>query len=283
MIYETLITPDELAPHLDDPDWVIVDCRFWLDDTEKGRRDYLEAHIPGALYAHVDEDLSAPVVPGETGRHPLPPVDDFSAKLGSWGIDSEVQVVVYDDKGGAIASRLWWMLKWMGHGAAAVLDGGWPAWLREELPTTNKVQATKKRTFDPDVRAELVVDADEILAHFGDPSYRLIDSRSPERYSGEEELIDTVGGHIPGAVSYPFQRNLDIDENFIVKEFLKGRFHVVLDGVPAVRTIFYCGSGVTAAQNILAVTHAGLGMPRLYAGSWSDWITDPERPIATGE
>ncbi len=283
MDYKTLISPADLHSHLNDPNWVIVDCRFWLDDTEKGRRDYLEAHIPGALYAHVDEDLSAPVVPGETGRHPLPPVDDFSAKLGSWGIDSEVQVVVYDDKGGAIASRLWWMLKWMGHGAAAVLDGGWPAWLREELPTTNKVQATKKRTFDPDVRAELVVDADEILAHFGDPSYRLIDSRSPERYSGEEELIDTVGGHIPGAVSYPFQRNLDIDENFIVKEFLKGRFHVVLDGVPAVRTIFYCGSGVTAAQNILAVTHAGLGMPRLYAGSWSDWITDPERPIATGE
>lgn len=283
MDYKTLISPADLHSHLNDPNWVIVDCRFWLDDTEKGRRDYQEAHIPGALYAHVDEDLAAPVVPGETGRHPLPDVEEFAELLGSWGIDADVQVVAYDDRGGAIAARLWWLLKWMGHGAVAVLDGGWPAWLREELPTTGEVPALEKRTFESEVRQELVVTADEILEHFGDPSYRLIDSRAPERFTGEEELIDLVGGHIPGAISYPFQRNLDIDENFIIKEFLKGRFHVVLDGVPAVRTIFYCGSGVTAAHNILAVTHAGLGMPRLYVGSWSEWITDPERPIATGE
>lgn len=283
MDYKTLISPADLNSNLNNPNWVIVDCRFWLDDTEKGRRDYQTDHIPGAIYAHLDEDLSAPVVPGESGRHPLPPVEEFAERLGSWGIDAEVQVVAYDDRGGAIASRLWWLLKWMGHGPVAVLDGGWPAWLRADLPTTNQVPISEKRAFEADVRPELVVTATEILEHFGDPAYRLIDSRAPERYSGAEEPIDAVGGHIPGAVSYPFQRNLDVDGNFIVKEFLKGRFHVVLDGVPAVRTIFYCGSGVTAAHNILAVTHAGLGMPRLYAGSWSEWITDPERPIATEE
>jgi thiosulfate/3-mercaptopyruvate sulfurtransferase len=283
MDYKTLISPADLHTHLDDPAWVIVDCRFWLDDTHKGRRDFENSHIPGAIYAHLDEDLSGPVVAGETGRHPLPPVDIFAERLGSWGIDNDVQVVVYDDRGGAIAARLWWMLKWMGHGAVAVLDGGWPAWLREDYPVTNEIFVPQIRKFEPNLRSELVVTAEKLLENFGDPSFRLIDSRDPERFTGEEELIDSVGGHIPGAISYPFQRNLDVDENFIPKEFLKGRFHVLLDGTPAVRTIFYCGSGVTAAQNILAVTHTGLGMPRLYAGSWSDWITDPQRPITTGE
>jgi thiosulfate/3-mercaptopyruvate sulfurtransferase len=283
MDYKTLISPADLHTHLDDPAWVIVDCRFWLDDTQKGRRDFQNSHIPRAIYAHLDEDLSGPVVAGETGRHPLPPVDIFAQRLGSWGIDKDVQVVVYDDRGGAVAARLWWMLKWMGHGAAAVLDGGWPAWLRADYPTTDELPAAQKREFEPNLRSELVVTAADLLAHFGDPSYRLIDSRAPERYTGEQEPIDAVGGHISGALSYPFQRNLDVEENFIPKEFLKGRFHVLLEGTPAVKTIFYCGSGVTAAQNILAVTHTGLGMPRLYAGSWSDWITDPERPITTGE
>jgi thiosulfate/3-mercaptopyruvate sulfurtransferase len=283
MDYKTLISPTDLFPHLDDPNWVIVDCRFWLDDTEKGRSDYKQAHIPGAIYAHVDEDLSGPVVPGETGRHPLPLVDEFVNRLGSWGINADVQVVAYDDRGGAIAARLWWLLQWLGHEAVAVLDGGLPAWLRAGFPTTDEVPLLEKREFVPHLRADLVVTAEDVLFHFGDPAYCLFDSRAPERYRGEEEPIDPVAGHIPGAISYPFPRNLDDEESFVPKESLKGRFHVLLDGVPAERAIFYCGSGVTASHNILAVTHAGLGMPRLYAGSWSHWITDPERPIATGE
>ena len=279
MSYETLISPADLLPHMDDPDWVIVDCRFWLDDTEKGRRDYHDSHIPGAVYAHVDEDLSGPVVPGVTGRHPLPSVDGFAAKLGSWGVSSGVQVVAYDDRGGAIAARLWWMLKWVGHDNVAVLDGGWPRWQREGHPANADGPSPTPRQFEPTPRHELVASAGDILKYFGDPAYKLIDSRAPERYRGEEEPIDPVAGHIPGATNYHFERNLDIEGNFALKEFLKGRFHVILGDTPAERAIFYCGSGVTAAQNILAVAHTGLGMPRLYAGSWSHWITDPERPI----
>jgi len=283
MRYETLITPEELLPHLDDSDCVIVDCRFWLDDTEKGPGDYKESHIPGAVYAHLDEDLSGPVVPGVTGRHPLPSVDDLAAKLASWGISNKTQVVVYDDRSGAIASRLWWLLKWLGHDAVAVLDGGWPRWVTEEHPKTADTPAPNEGKFDPKVRHEMVVSVGEILTHFGDSAYRLIDSRAPERFSGEEENIDPVAGHIPGAINYHFERNLDIEGNYALKEFLKGRFHVILDGTPIENSIFYCGSGVTAAHNILAFAHAGLGMPRLYAGSWSHWITDTERPITTGK
>ncbi|MBM3145730.1 MAG: sulfurtransferase [Chloroflexi bacterium] len=283
MHYETLIPPAELLQHLDDPDWVIADCRFWLDDAEKGRRDYRDAHIPGAVYAHVNDDLSGVVAPGVTGRHPLPPVDDLAAELGGWGIASGVQVVAYDDQGGAMAARLWWLLKWLGHDAAAVLDGGWVRWQREGCPVTADAPAPTARIFEPEPRRELVVSAEDILTRFGDPAYRLIDSRAPERYRGEVEPIDPVAGHIPGAVNYPYERNLDREGNFVSKEFLRGRFHVLLEDIPAERVTFYCGSGVTAAQNILAVVHAGLGMPRLYAGSWSHWITDPERPITTGE
>jgi len=246
MIYETLITPDELAPHLDD-------------------------------------HLSGPVVPGVTGRHPMPSVDVLTKTLGSWGITSDVQVVVYDDRSGGIAARLWWLLKWLGHDAVAVLDGGWPRWLNEECPTDAKVPTPQVGEFTPKVRHELVVSAGEILELFGDPAFMLIDSRAPERYSGEEEIIDPVAGHIPGASNYHFERNLDIEGSFALKEFLKGRFHVILGDTPPERTIFYCGSGVTATHNVLAVAHTGLGMPRLYAGSWSHWITDSERPIATGK
>jgi len=283
MSYETLISPTELAPHLDDPDWVIVDCRFWLDDTEKGRRDYKVSHIPGAIYAHVDEDLSGPVVPGVTGRHPLPPVGDFAETLGSWGITSDAQVVVYDDRGGAIAARLWWLLKWVGHDSTAVLDGGWPRWESEGHSTSEDPPAPTSKKFEPNLRHELVVSAGDILAHFGDPAYKLIDSRAPERFSGEEEPIDPIAGHIPGAINYHFERNLDIEGSFALKEFLKGRFHVILGETSPERAVFYCGSGVTAAHNILAVAHTGLGMPRLYVGSWSHWITDLERPIMTGD
>ncbi len=278
----TLISAADLLPHLDDSDWVILDCRFDLDDTEKGRREYNRAHLPGAIYAHLDDDLSGPVRPGETGRHPLPQVGSLVETFSAWGIDSDVQVVAYDDCGGAIAARLWWLLRWLGHEAVAVLDGGYSHWVAESHPVTAEVVTLQRREFQPRARPELLATAEDVLNHFGDLSYRLVDSRAPERYRGEEEPLDSVAGHIPGAISYHFANNLQTDETFKLKPILRGRFQTLLDHIPAEQTIVYCGSGVTGAHNVLAMAHAGMGMPKLYAGSWSHWITDPERPIVRG-
>lgn len=283
MEFTTLISVEGLAQFLDDPDWVVVDCRFWLDDTEKGRLNYRDAHIPGAVYAHLNEDLSGPVVPGETGRHPLPAVDDFVQKLGSWGIGSETQVVVYDDRGGMIAARLWWMLRWLGHETVALLDGGFPAWAETGNRITDVIPRPEPKTFVPNLQPQMLVTADDILRYFGDPGRILVDSRAPERYRGEEEPIDPVAGRIPGAINYPWPNNIDPHGHNQLKQVLRGRFETMFGDVPTERVTFYCGSGVTAAHNVLAVAHAELGMPRMYAGSWSEWITDSERPTATGE
>ncbi|RME07666.1 MAG: sulfurtransferase [Anaerolineae bacterium] len=279
MAYRTLITPQTLYLHHQDDDWVVVDCRFWLDDTGKGRRDYLRAHIPGAVYAHLDEDLSAPVEPGVTGRHPLPAVSELAERLGRWGIGPEVQVVAYDDRGGAIAARLWWLLRYLGHDDVAVLDGGWPAWVEAGYPVDDVIPSPAPRTFEPHPRPEMLATAEDVLARMGDPAFRLVDSRAPERYRGEQEPLDPVAGHIPGALNYHFERNLTPQGGFEDAAVLRARFQALLGDTPPERVIFYCGSGVTAAHNVLAVTHAGLGTPRLYAGSWSHWITDPERPV----
>lgn len=283
MKFSTLISIDGLAKFLNTPDWVIIDCRFWLEEPERGHLDYLKAHIPGAVYAHLDEDLSGPIVAGETGRHPLPDVDAFSQKLGFWGIGSETQVVVYDDRGGMIAARLWWMLRWLGHENVAMLDGGFPAWLVAGHPVQNEIPTPESAIFISDIQTEMIFTADDVLHHFGDPGYILVDSRAPERYLGLEEPIDAVAGRIPGAINYPFIRNIDSKGQTQLKQVLKGRFETLFGDVPAENVTFYCGSGVTAALNVLAVSHAGLGMPRIYAGSWSEWITDPDRPITTGE
>lgn len=283
MKFSTLISVEGLAQNLDQSDWVVVDCRFWLDDTEKGRLAYRDAHIPGAIYAHLDEDLAGPVVPGETGRHPLPTVDVLAQKLSAWGIGPETQVVVYDDRGGMIAVRLWWMLRWLGHEAVALLDGGLPAWIEAGNSITDVIPRPEPRTFLPQAQPEMLATADDILRDFGDPGRILVDSRSPERYRGEEEPIDAVAGRIPGAVNYPWVNNIDPHGNTQLKQVLRGRFESIFKDVPAERVTFYCGSGVTAAHNVLAVEHAGLGMSRMYVGSWSEWIADPERPIVTGE
>ncbi|RMG49113.1 MAG: sulfurtransferase [Acidobacteria bacterium] len=267
--------------HLADVDWAVVDCRFSLDDPERGRRDYQRAHIPGAVYAHLNEDLSGPVIPGRTGRHPLPEIDRFAGTLGRWGIDERVQVVAYDDSGGAVAARLWWMLRWLGHDAVAVLDGGWPAWQEEERPAQSGVETRAPRTFVPRPRPELIITSEDIEAALGRATYRLIDARAPERYRGEQEPIDPIAGHIPGAVSAPFAGNLDARGRFRSPEELRARFQAILGDLPPERAVLYCGSGVTAAHNLLAMAHAGLGEGRLYVGSWSEWITDPRRPIAT--
>ncbi len=283
MPYTALLTAAELADHLADPDWVVMDCRFSLGDAGRGRSDYLRSHIPGALYAHLNEDLSGPVIPGQTGRHPLPDVDALVRTFSRWGIGPGVQVVAYDDMGGAMAAaRLWWLLRWVGHDAVAVLDGGWPRWQQEGHETRSGIQTRAPRAFTPHPRPDLLMSASDVLAVLHHPEYRLIDSRSADRYRGENETIDPVAGHIPGAVSAPYLDNLGSDGLFQVSEDLRARFQALLGDRPADRAIFYCGSGVTAAHNLLAVAHAGLGDARLYAGSWSEWITDPDRPIRTG-
>ena len=283
MKFSTLISVDGLAQFLNDPNWVIVDCRFWLDNSEKGRLDYQDAHIPGAVYAHLDEDLAGPVLPGETGRHPLPTVDSFVQRLSAWGISSETQVVVYDDRGGMIAARLWWMLRWLGHESVALLDGGYPAWLEEGQPVTDEIISPETQQFIPKINPNILSTSDDILQHFGDPGHLLIDSRAPERFRGEQEPIDPVAGRIPGAINYFWGTNLDPKGYIQLKQVLRGRFESLFGDIPAEQVTFYCGSGVTAAHNALAVAHAGLGLSRVYAGSWSDWITDSERPTVTGD
>lgn len=282
MAFTTLIDPETLQAHLEDPDWVVVDCRFSLSDPAYGWQAYQKAHIPTAVYAHLDEDLSGPMVPGRSGRHPLPNPDQLAQKLGAWGIGSCTQVVAYDDAGGAFAARLWWLLGWLGHDAVAVLDGGWPRWIGEGRPIREGVEQRPPCAFTPRLQPERVVTADDVKQRLHDPAWRLLDARAPERYQGVQEPIDPVAGHIPGAVNAPFSENLTSAGTFLSPERLRQRFAALLGGVPPERTICYCGSGVTAAHNVLAMTHAGLPGARLYAGSWSEWITDPRRPVARG-
>lgn len=284
MPYQTLIDVPTLAQHLDDRNWAVVDCRFYLNDVALGRQRYLEGHIPGAVYADLDQDLAGPPEPGRTGRHPLPDVDVFAAKLSTWGIDSSTQVVAYDDAGGALAAaRLWWMLLQLGHSAAAVLDGGYPAWLRAGGATRSGNESRAPRQFTPRPRPDMALSVDDVLRVMRDPSYRLVDSRAPERYRGEQEPLYPVAGHIPGAVNAPYAENLDAEGRMLPTEVLRQRFSRLTRGVNPERLVFYCGSGVTAAHNVLAQAHAGLGLARLYVGSWSEWFQDPTRPVETGD
>lgn len=282
MSYTTLISVPELNLHLANDNWAIVDCRFSLADTERGRRDYLQAHIPKAVYAHLDEDLSGTVITGKTGRHPLPPVASFAETLANWGIASDSQVVAYDDAGGAIAARLWWMLNWVGHEGVALLDGGWQAWQSRGLPVAGGGEYRPRKRFEAHVRPGAVVDADLVERIRNDPRHVLLDARSVVRFRGEVEPIDPVAGHIPGAISAPYEGNLTPEGLFLPPETLRRRFENLANAVLSENIICYCGSGVTAAHNLLALAHAGLGRGRLYAGSWSEWITVPGRPVAKG-
>jgi thiosulfate/3-mercaptopyruvate sulfurtransferase len=280
--YTTLISPDQLVPHLRDPDWAVVDCRYRLADLGWGREAYAASHVAGAVFADIGEDLSGPVVRGKTGRHPLPDVSVFSVKASTWGIDGRVQVVGYDDTGGSMAARLWWLLRWLGHERVAVLDGGWQAWVGGGLPVDRGTESRAPRHFRADEQRELLADADLVERVRGDRAWRVLDARAVERYRGENETIDPVAGRIPGAVSVPYADNVGQDGRFLPVDELRQHYGEVLGGVPGGRAVCYCGSGVTAAHNLLALAHAGLGMGRLYAGSWSEWITDAGRPVARG-
>lgn len=282
MSYTTLVSTSVLADNIENPDWIVFDCRFTLTEPAAGKIKYNEGHIPGAIYAHLDDDLAAPVS-SSSGRHPLPDVDALADKLGKWGVDENKQVVVYDDTFGAMACRMWWLLRWLGHDNVALLDGVYPKWLKEKRAADinpPKLQASK---FTPQVRDELVVDAGFIQRHMAEDDSVLIDARPDIRFTGEIEPIDKVAGHIPGAINRPFDDNLDIGGDFMSLEELKEDYTELLKDKNPSQVIHMCGSGVTACHNILAMECLGFHNTRLYAGSWSHWIMDENRAVATGE
>jgi thiosulfate/3-mercaptopyruvate sulfurtransferase len=281
MTFETLVDAATVEAHLNDPTWVVVDCRFSLGDTERGRRDYLAAHVRGAHYAHLDDDLSGQVVPGGTGRHPLPDVQAFGQKIYGWGITHDTQVVVYDDMKGAIAVRLWWLLGWLGHDRVAVMDGGWPVWSADERPVSSGTEPAGQGAFEPQPRGGWIATPADVARAGSATSSVLIDARAVERFRGDVEPIDAIAGHIPGAVSMPWGGNVGEDGRMLSADRLRARFEAVV-GQGTEDVICYCGSGVTANHDILAMVHAGWPRPRLYPGSWSEWITDPQRETATG-
>ncbi len=279
MNYLTLISTSDLRTHLYNPNLIILDCRFDLNDPELGFSKYRENHIPGAIYANLNRDLSSPIISGKTGRHPLPEITALSDIFSKWGITANTQVIAYDDRGGAIAARLWWLLKWLGHQKVAVLDGGFPKWKAENLPTDNSIVTPKTKQFSPQPNEDLITSIKEVEKFITDQAICLVDSRTPERYSGKEEPIDPIAGHIPGAINLPFIDNLNEDGIFKSQKELSERFSEIAEHFPSNEITFYCGSGVTASHNILAMYHAGYNMPKLFPGSWSEWITNPDRPI----
>ena len=280
MAYQTIISAGDLNKNLTNPTWVILDSRFYLGETERAAREYFEGHIPGAIYVDLDRDLSSEVIPGKTGRHPLPDSQIFADRLSTWGIDNEVQVVVYDNEGGGLAGRLWWLLRWLGHNNVAVLDGDWNAWNNGNYPVETGEVKKDAKVFAVVEHPEYLVDLNYVDEIRLDPDYLLLDARSAERYWGLKETVDSKAGHIPGAVTAPYSENLDKNGFFLAHSQLKERFQNLLDGIPAENVVVYCGSGVTAVHNIIAMVIAGYSMPKLYPGSWSEWSLDPDRPIA---
>ena len=279
-MYSSLITPKIANEYLDDSNWRFLDCRFVLTEPEQKQAEFALSHLPGATYAHVNRDLAVPHIPGKTGRHPLPEKERLIKLFSTWGIDDSVQVVVYDDAGGAYAVRLWWMLRWLGHDAVAVMDGGWPRWVQEGRQVTAALTVSEPKIFKASPRNNWLVTAEDIKADLHNYEVRILDARNSDRFQGINETLDPVAGHIPGAVSAPFVENLDEDGNWKSKSVLRLMYEKLLSGSPAEQAVSYCGSGITACHNILAMYHAGLGDSRLYCGSWSDWIADPKRPIA---
>lgn len=281
MNFTTLIDVAALAAHLDDADWVVCDCRHDLANYHAGRTAYAQAHIPGARFLHLDEDLSGPKT-GINGRHPLPHPVTFTLRLAALGIDNRKQVVAYDDAGGVFAARLWWMLRWVGHVSVAVLDGGFAAWRKAAQPVSSELPAIKAATYNPNPNPRLMVDTRTVAVAAGGPALRLIDARSADRFRGENETLDPVAGHIPGAINRFFKHNLRDDGCFKPAVELRQEFAALLGSLPPNSVVHQCGSGVTACHNLLAMEAAGLNGSRLYPGSWSEWVSDPTRPVARG-
>jgi thiosulfate/3-mercaptopyruvate sulfurtransferase len=280
-MYTTLISTDDLSAHLDDA-WTIIDCRFDLQHDDWGRDQYLRSHIPGAVYAHLSDDMSAPKT-GANGRHPWPSTPAMSATFSRLGVANRMQAVVYDQDVGMYASRLWWMLRYMGHDLVAVLDGGWAKWIREGRPTRSGHETRAATHFEGHPRPELIVDVDHVASAVSDPETLLVDARAPERFEGRSESLDRVAGHIPGAINRFFKQNVATGGTLLAPDQLRTSLSQTLGAHAPDRSIMYCGSGVTACHNLLALEHAGLPGAKLYPGSWSEWCADPKRPVATGK
>ncbi len=274
-----LVTTQELADHLDDPQWVVFDVRHDLVDVGKGRRAHAEGHIPGAHFMHLDEDLSGRK-DGTNGRHPLPDMREFARKLAERGVGNDTQVVAYDDASGCFAVRLWWMLRALGHERVAILDGGIPRWRKEGRPIETVVPPLRHGHFTARPQLDASVDVHFIARTRDDPSVKLIDARSPERFAGKNETLDPVAGHVPGAVNRFWQENLRDDGRFKPAHELRQEYGELLGEQGPIQVVHMCGSGVTACHNLFAMTLAGLPAGRLYPGSWSEWCADRARPAA---
>jgi thiosulfate/3-mercaptopyruvate sulfurtransferase len=280
MIYKTLISASTLDQHINDLKWVIVDCRFSLANNEAGSYAYRHGHIPHARYADLNKDLSSRIT-DFTGRHPLPDFTLLAKKLGAWGITNDTQVVAYDDNGGAFAGRLWWLLRCLRHEKVAVLDGGIQHWQKQGFSISTTLPTLKTLTYRPYLNTALWLNASQVQNRLAKKAICLIDARTPERYRGEQEPVDPVAGHIPGALNRAFQLNIDNKGLFLSAKLLHDQFKTLIGVTTPEQTVHYCGSGVTACHNLLAMEHAGLTGSKLYAGSWSEWIRDRNREIAT--
>lgn len=280
MSYTTTISVAELQQHLFDASWCVIDCRHDLTDFAAGYNAYRAGHIPGATFAHIEEDLAGEITP-MTGRHPLPSREHLAQIFREWGINSSSQIVAYDAQGGSFAGRLWWLARWLGHENVAVLDGSWQAWLDATQWSSIEEPERPDGDFVAGSPLEPVIDAAHVLATRSDPATVLIDARAAERYEGRVEPLDPVAGHIPGALNRPWQSNLR-DGRFKPAAELRAEFEALLAGQAPQQVIHQCGSGVTAAHNMLAMMIAGLPGSALYAGSWSEWIRDPARPVVRG-
>ncbi|MGZ4032297.1 MAG: sulfurtransferase [Tumebacillaceae bacterium] len=272
-----VVSLEWVAEHLNDPQVKLVDCRFVLGQPDAGSTAYAAGHLPGAVYFDLEKDLSAPKS-AHGGRHPLPDIAAFAEKLGQAGIDQTSTVVAYDDQGGAMASRFWWLMQYVGHSSTVLMDGTFSQWQAQGQPVTTEVPHAEQVTFAPHVQEHLVVHVEDVKQRLGKAGTVLIDSREGKRYAGLEEAIDPVAGHIPGAVNHFWMEGLTADKTWKSAVEQKARFE---DVNPADEVIVYCGSGVTACPNILALKQAGYENVKLYAGSWSDWCSYPDNPIAT--
>jgi thiosulfate/3-mercaptopyruvate sulfurtransferase len=281
MSHTTLVSVDTLRQHVEDPAWIVLDVRHDLFNLTAGIEAYRAGHIPGARFAALDDDLSAPKN-GRNGRHPLPDRAALAERFRAWGIGNASQIVAYDAAGGQFAARLWWMARWLGHRAVALLDGGWPAWLAAGGATETSVPAPARSNFAVGESLAPLLLANDVLANLARGDRVLVDARSAERYRGEVEPLDPVAGHIPGALNRPCAQNLGADQRFKSSAQLRADFTALLGGRASASVVHQCGSGVTACHNLLAMEMAGLAGSALYAGSWSEWVADPARPVRTG-
>ena len=279
-MYQTIISVEELKENFSNTDWVICDCRFDIHNPSFGREAYLEGHIPQAIYVDLDMDLSTKP-DGTNGRHPLPSLVELLELIESLGITNQSQVVVYDDEGGGSAARLWWILRYLGHENVAVLDGGIQSWMTDGNDLTDIEDKKERGHFEADVQEDRLMSLDQLRRNLENMTFLLLDTRAQERYRGEEEPIDPIARHIPGAENRHWGENLEESGAFKSVDVLRSEIQILLEGRSAANAVVYCGSGVTACHNLLAFVHAGYPIPRLYAGSWSEWSSDPTRGVET--